>query len=393
LVGVLHESGHALAALLLQPGPVTVYLDTYGQPTNGWQWQLGRLRVHLACANFWWRGGYCTAPGMAQAGRGPEALYVLAGPLLPLLLAGLAAWLASGPKPAFGTSAYMPWLVGHGVALATLAIAFVSAVVNLVPRRQRIVLADGRAVPNDGQLLLAIWRRPRRTAALAAQVQQAEVHRLAGQYAESAALYVAILPQAQTTRALLCTVIHVLFMASRYEEALALSARHHQDFAAEITNDDRFGHALLLSRTEQHGLALAAYAALIDQPQPYLLAYSNRGYTHLLLGNYEAALADFGQVISFEAAPAYAYANQGLALLKLGQEAAGLAAIRRGLALDATNAYAHRNLGIYHFDRGEYAPALGCFEQAAQLDPATHQLAYYTQQTHQHLAVAASAGG
>ncbi len=53
LVGVLHESGHALAALLLQPGPVVVYLDSYGQPTGGWQWQLGRLRVHLAGANFW----------------------------------------------------------------------------------------------------------------------------------------------------------------------------------------------------------------------------------------------------------------------------------------------------------------------------------------------------
>ncbi len=318
---------------------------------------------------------------------------MLAGPLLPLLLAGLAAWLASGPKPAFSTITYVPWLMGHTAALVALALAFISAVSNLVPRCQRVVLADGRAVPNDGQQLLAIWRRPQRNAALTAQVQQAEAHRLAGDYAASAALYVAILPQAQPTRALLCSAIHVLFMASRYEEALALSARHHQEFAAEITDDDRFGQALLLSRTEQHGPALAAYAALIDQPQPYLLAYSNRGYTHLLLGNYEAALADFEQVISFEAAPAYAYANQGLALLKLGQEAAGLAAIQRGLALDVTNSYAHRNLGIYHFDRGEYALALSCFEQVGQLDPATHQLADYTQQTRQHLSAAAGAGG
>lgn len=262
-----------------------------------------------------------------------------------------------------------------------------------MPRRQHTVLANGRAVPNDGQQLLAVWRRPQRTAALTAQVQRAEAHRLAGEYAESAALYAAILPQAQPARPLLRSAIHVLFMAGRYEEALALSTRHHQEFAAEITDDDRFGHALLLSRTEQHGPALAAYASLIDQPKPYLLAYSNRGYTHLLLGNYAAALADFEHVISFEAAPAYAYANQGLALLKLGQEAAGLAAIRRGLALDAANAYAHRNLGIYYLDRGEYALALSYFKQAEQLDPATHQLGDYMQQTRQHLAAAASTGG
>lgn len=392
LVGALHEGGHALAALLLQPGPVTVYLCSYGRPTGNWHFQLGRLRVHLSHTSIWWRGGYCQAPGMAQAGRWQEGLFILAGPLLPLLVVGAAAWVAHGPKPAFEAPAYMPWLVSRTVAAAALALAGLGAVGNLLPRRKPTVLADGRLMPSDGQLLLSVWRRPRLTAALAAQLQRAEAHRLAGEYAESAGLYLAILPQAQVTRPLLRVAVHVLFQAGRYAEALALSTRHHQEFASEITDDDRFGHALLLSRTDQHALALAAYTALLEQPQPYPLAYSNRGYTYNLLGEYERAVVDFDQAIALAASPAYAYSNRGLARLKLGQETAGLADINHGLSLDPANAYAYRNLGIYHFDQADYQLALRYFKQARQHDPLTHQLAEYEQKTRLRLTSARADG-
>jgi len=394
LVGVLHEGSHALAALLLQPGPVVVHLGTYGRPTGNWQFGLGRLRVHLAYTSIWWRGGYCQAPAMAGAGRGAEALFVLAGPLLPMLLTGLVAWLVSSQKPAFEAPAYVPWLVGRTVALAALALATISAVFNLLPRRKPIVLADGRHLFNDGQQLLNNWRRPRLNAALAAQMQQAEAHRLAGAYAESAALYLAILPRPpRPTRALLGQATHVLFMAGRYAEALVLSTRQQQEFAAETTDDDRFTRGLLLSRTGQHAAALAVYTALLEQPQPYPLAYLNRGYTHNLLGHYALALADFDLALAHDAEPAYTYANRGLALLGLGQEAAGLADIQRSLALDPANAYGHRNLGIYHLGRGEPAAALRCLEHAWQLDPHTHELDAYLQQAHQHLAPGAGTGG
>lgn len=393
LVGALHEGGHALAALLLQPGPVTVHLGTYGRPTSNWQLQLGRLRVHLAYTSIWWRGGYCQAPAMAQAGRWGEALFILAGPLLPLLVTGLAAWLASTQKPSFDSPAYVPWLVSRTVALAALAVAVISALFNLLPRRKPLALVDGRLLLNDGQQLLNTWRRPQLTAALTAQAQQAEAHRLAGEYAESAALYAAIIPRARPTRALLGQAIHVFFQVGRYAEALALSTQQHRDFAAEITADDRFGHALLLSRTDQHVSALEAYSALIDQPQPYPMAYNNRGYTHNLLGNYELALADFDQAISLGIEPAHAHSNRGLALTKLGQTEAGLAAINYGLVLDSTNAYGYRNLGIHHLDRGEYTVALRYFEQAQQLDPTTHELGTYLQKAHQHLARSTGTGG
>jgi tetratricopeptide (TPR) repeat protein len=393
MVGVLHESGHALAALLLQPGPVTMHLGTYGQLTGNWLFRLGRLRIYLAYNKIWWRGGYCELPAMGQLARWQQVSFLLAGPLWPLLLAAVVAVVVRGHKPAFQDESYVAWLVLWAVVMAWLVLAVSGALFSLIPRRQPIILADGRRVHNDGQQLLTAWRRPGLHRALASQLQQAEAYRLAGEYARSAELYEAILPRAKATRPLLCTAIHVLLRAGRYAEALALSTQHHQDFAAEITDDDRFGHALLLSRTDQPALAMEQYSALIDQPHPYPLAYNNRGYTHNLLGNYELALADFNQAIALDIEPAYAHANRGLALLKLGHTAAGLAALDRSLALDPAQAYAFRNLGIHHLDRGEYTQAALFFEQAEQLDPTTHKLASYQQQTRQHLEKASDTGG
>ncbi|GAB3634994.1 hypothetical protein GCM10027422_05840 [Hymenobacter arcticus] len=202
-----------------------------------------------------------------------------------------------------------------------------------------------------------------------------------------------MLARAIPTPALLRPSIFVLLQASRYAEALALSTKYHQLFAAGQTDGDRFTHALLLSRTGQHELALAACTALIEQPQPYPIAYVNRGYTYNLLGQHTLALADFDQSLTLAVEPSYVHANRGLALLKLGQTAAGLAAIAHSLALDPANAYAHRNLGIYHLDRGEYAAALALFEQAGQLDPTTHGLAEYTQKARQHSEETSGAGG
>ena len=393
MVGVLHESGHALMALLLQPGPVTVHLGTYGQPTGNWLFRLGRLHIYLAYNKIWWRGGYCECSAMGQLARWQQVSFLLAGPLWPLLLAAIAAVVVRGHKPTFQDESYVAWLVLWTVAMAWLVLAGLGALLSLIPRRQPIVLADGRHIYNDGQQLLIAWRRPGLHRALASQLQQAEAYRLAGEYAQSAELYAAILPQAKATRPLLCSAIHVLFRAGRYAEALALSTQHHQDFAAEITDDDRFGHALLLSRTDQPALAIELYSALINQPHPYPLAYNNRGYTHNLLGNYELALADFNQAIALEIELAYAHANRGLALLKLGQTAAGLAAIDHSLALDPAQSYGYRNLGIYHLDQGEYDTALAYFEQARQLDPTTHGIDSYQQQARQHLEKASDAGG
>jgi len=378
LLIIVHEGGHAGAGLLLLPGTVTVYLGSYGQPEGNSRLRIGRLRVVAKRNVLRWHGGCCFYQPAAVA-RWRHVVVVVAGPLLPLLVAGvgfyLSFWGANGLHRLF--------------TLTFLFIVLTSTFRNLFSSNRTVRLASGEQIPTDGRQLRELLF----PAGHVRQEQQAYAAVVAGRYAEGAELYTELVKQGPPTRSLLCNAVHALFQVGRYAEALALSTRHHQEFTAEITDDDRFGHALLLSRTDQHSPALEAYSALINQPQPYPMAYNNRGYTHNLLGSYELALADFNQAISLGIEPAYAHSNRGLALTKLGQTAAGLAALHHGLALDPTNAYGYRNLGIYHLDQGEYSVALRYFEQAQQLDPTTHELGTYLQKAHQHLAQSTGTGG
>jgi tetratricopeptide (TPR) repeat protein len=383
VVGVLHEAGHALAALTLLPGPVTIHLGTYGQPNQNLSFQVGRLRVFVAYTVLLWRGGYCECPTSATAATWRQVVFIVAGPLLPLLLTGASVAVAFA-QPNYALRALACCLLG----IATMGFFF-----NLVPRAKPVLLADGQQTFNDGQLLVTIYRQPKLSRRLHEQLQQAEAYWMAGNHTESADLYVALLAEVVPSASMLQNAYNILAQVGRYAEALPLSRRYQEEFAEQLTDDDRFTHGLILSRLGHHLAAIDAYTALIEQPQPYLNAYNNRGYTHNLLGNYTLALSDFNQAIAREPDQAYAYNNRGLALLKLGQEAAGLADIQHGLALDPANAYGYRNLGIYYLDRGEYPAALQHFEQAQQLDATTHELSTYMVIAHQHLAQSASTGG
>ena len=307
----------------------------------------------------------------------------MAGPLLPLVLAG------AGTAVTFTQPNY----VLRALACYLLGVAVLSFFFNLVPRAKPVLLADDQQIYNDGQLLVNLYRQPKLSRRLDAQLRQAEAYWMAGKRTESADLYVALLSEFVPSASMLQNAYNILTQVGRYTEALALSRQYQEEFADLLTDGDRFTHALILSRLGQHPAAIDAYTALIEQPQPYVNAYNNRGYTHNLLGNYAQALADFDQALAREPEQAYTYNNRGLALLKLGQEAAGLADIRHGLALDPANAYGYRNLGIYYLDRGEYVVALQHFEQAQQLDPTTHELDTYMQKTHQHLALCTSTDG
>jgi tetratricopeptide (TPR) repeat protein len=378
LLITLHEGGHAVAALVLMPGPIKVYLGSYGQSDGQSQLRVGRLHVFIKRNLLKWRGGCCYTQPPAILARWRTAVFILAGPLLPLLLASWGFYLgmhyANGPHRVF--------------LLIFLFTASVSALRNLIPSHHVARTPSGQQLGTDGFQLRQLLFPP----AQARLAERAATSLAAGNYPASAELYLALLQQTPPTYALLTTTIYILCQTGQYAEALVLSQQQ-QTFGAELTDDNRFTRALILSRLDQHQAALDAYTALIEQPQPYPMAYNNRGYTYNLLGNYALARLDFDQALRYEAESAYAYCNRGLALLELGEEAAGLADIQHGLALDSANAYGYRNLGIYHLGRGEHAVALRYFEQAQQLDPTTHSLGIYLQKAHQHLAQNAGAGG
>jgi tetratricopeptide (TPR) repeat protein len=374
----LHELGHALAALALQRGRVTVYLGSYGQQAGGGRLRLGRLRVYfrynplrLAAGGGLCQAQYPVGPS-GQAWRG--LLYVLAGPLLPLL----AAALGLGLMLTCFAAATNVW---KALPILFFGVALLSAIFNLLPRRHAIALASGKYTHNDGFQTKILLQHQH----LARGLSAAESHFAAGRYAESARLYELLLGRLDLQAELFRRLISAHFHAGAYAPALTVSRQFQRALAAELTEDDLLMQAALCSLAHQYRLAVAAHSALLAQPVPVASSYNNRGYAYNLLEEYALAIPDFDQAIALDANTAFAYNNRGLARLRLGQPGESRADIEHSLQLDAANAYAHRNLGIWHFEHGAYPPALASLERAWQLDPTTPQLADYLQQTRRHL--------
>ena len=379
----LHELGHGLVALALQPGRVTLYLGSHGLAAGGGRLQRGRLRLYFRYNP--WRlavgGGLCRPQYSVLTGGGTwrGLVYVLAGPLLPLAVASLAAGLMLRLFPDASNAA-------KAIPVLFFWLTLLSAMFNLLPSRRAITLAHGGAAHNDGTAVHQLLQYDR--ALRGARAADAAYE--AGDYAQSTRLDELLLGRLGPSAVLFRRLVRGHFLLHAYAPALTVSRQFEHALPAEFDDNDLFGQALLLSRLGRHPEALALYSALVARPAPYVNAYNNRGYTHNVLGEYELAITDFDQVLALAAAAgtdvSYAHINRGLARLKLGQEAAGLADIAHGLRLDPQNAYGYRNLGIHQLDQGHYPEALRLLEQAYQLDPHTHLLSDYLSQARQQVA-------
>lgn len=374
---VVHELGHALVALIMQPGPVSIFLGSYGRAERGGRLRIARLHVHFRYNPATWaRRGLCVVgPAATPVPLAVQLLHTAAGPVLPLLVAALGLLLTFTLAPGAANA-----LKAVPVMFACWAV--LSAIINLLPSRWPAGHYQGEAIYNDGHSLRRLLSH-RHVNRLAEQVNACLAAERLVDGIRPLTQLLRYVPDANNYRLL----VQAYYLQGNYTAALTAS-RQFRQLGAAFTDDDRFTQALLLSRTDQHRQALVLYSALLAQEPPYLEAYNNRGYTYNLLGEYATAVADFDQAIATETSVAYAHNNRGLAYLRLGHEAQGLADIQHGLQLDPANAYGYRNLGIYHLDRGEHTIALGHFEHAHRLDPTTHDLAGYLQQTRQHLEAA-----
>lgn len=146
----LHEGGHALAALLLMPGEVQVYIGSYHQPEGSYHCQLGRLHLFVKRNLLHWRGGCCYASEAAAASRWQYVLFVLAGPATPLVVASLGFYLSMH----YENGMHRLFL------LVFLFVAIVSALKNIFPSYNTLRTPNGQLLAADGFLLRHFFPRP-----------------------------------------------------------------------------------------------------------------------------------------------------------------------------------------------------------------------------------------
>ncbi|MBF9142385.1 tetratricopeptide repeat protein [Hymenobacter properus] len=160
---------------------------------------------------------------------------------------------------------------------------------------------------------------------------------------------------------------------------LRLSHLFEKERPGDFNDGDRAFQAALQENINKLKLNIAQYTARIAQSASDAVAYNNRGYVLLLLGEYKQAIPDFDQAIALRATEVYAFAhnNRGFAYLRTGRPQKALADIEHSLLLDPDNSYAHRNLGIYYYEQGQLEAALAALELAATLNAETPRLNAY----------------
>jgi tetratricopeptide (TPR) repeat protein len=144
---LVHEFGHALAAVLLGKRVLSVHFGS------------GPVVVKSRIAGVWWylhfplQGGLTTiVPGSSNSHKLASFLFVAAGPATHFIFL-LLLWKFAGPELNLALNEASVWSTQSNLLAVAFYVNIVALVVNLVP--SNVVLANGQQVPNDGKRLWA----------------------------------------------------------------------------------------------------------------------------------------------------------------------------------------------------------------------------------------------
>jgi hypothetical protein len=142
LAALVHECGHALAAMWLTPEAAQERVGS-----KRWAIPIRAGRFHAALRPF---AGAPTDEFVARADRGACTAVIAAGPLASLAALLVCLALVGGAAPA-GLRAQV---------LGTLALCCLSSVLNLVPMRVGPLVSDGAQLLRAAGKPRAVWRDP-----------------------------------------------------------------------------------------------------------------------------------------------------------------------------------------------------------------------------------------
>lgn len=129
---------------------------------------------------------------------------------------------------------------------------------------------------------------------------------------------------------------------------------------------------------DKYEQALACFARAAELDATYPNTYTNRGCVYHVMGQHEAALADYTQAVRLGRSSINAKVrnNRGLLYLALSQPRRALSDLYKSVEIDPQYASVYVNLGLTYILLGDYDKALSAFDRAIELD-AIQVLAYH----------------
>jgi tetratricopeptide (TPR) repeat protein len=115
--------------------------------------------------------------------------------------------------------------------------------------------------------------------------------------------------------------------------------------------------------------AIAAYGDAIRQDPKYPISYNNRGVAYFKTGDNDRAIADYTESIKRDPKIASTYANRGRAYRAKGDHAHAIADYGKAISLDGRYADAYNNRGLTWAAKGDHTRAIADYTKAIKLDP------------------------
>jgi tetratricopeptide (TPR) repeat protein len=155
-------------------------------------------------------------------------------------------------------------------------------------------------------------------------------------------------------------------------EAEAEEAKRKADEAERQAEQERQARAAAEQAAQQQLIALKAEADRKQAQSAAEARYStlmNQANTDSNTGNFDNAIATFGEAIRLNPNDALAFYSRGLAYGKKGDNEHAIADYNEAIRLDAKNALAFRNRGLAYEKKGNNDQAIADFSDAIRLDP------------------------
>ncbi|MEM9919822.1 MAG: tetratricopeptide repeat protein [Bacteroidota bacterium] len=359
LTTLFHELGHALPALQFSSGEVVVYIGTYGDVSNSFQWQSGRLRIYFRINMLDWKIGMCQHQGIENWWH--RFWVIIGGPTASLLLSiPLLLWMVYG-----GLST-----VGIVVLSIFILAATLDFFVNIIPFSSSITMHDGSATYNDGyQLIQLIARRNLSPAYL-----KLEQKFLEGQYEEVIEEGSGMLSDGAKEPIIYTLIVRSLIEEKRLNDALDLYREIKQQF--ELNDEDYFLIGCIYNQQEKFEEALKYFEHYFYKNFQDARVLNEMGYAKIYLERYPEALRDLKAAHQY--APDLEAPLLNLALLHLRNDYLEAAAkfLRLAAQRNTESPLLAYYCGMLYEKRRDYDKAVEYYRKAKSLNLEKHGLDY-----------------
>lgn len=363
-----HELGHAIPSLLFTEDAVAIHIGSYGDDKNSFQINLGRLKAFFNFDLIQWNIGLCQHKTPKTYWQ--NMLIVLGGPVASLLV-GIVLFLIM--ENITWNDNRISFFFGFFIISSIW-----DFLVNIIPSKHPIVMADGTMTYNDGSQLVGLIK---------ASKYPMEYHEGVSflydkKYDDAINTFQQVLELKPNQKEIRLILIETLIQTKKHDEALDEMKILDKKKQLGVNEYNLLGWLFMEKKEYQNAISVLSKFLYKFYTDAYAL--NNRGYSFLQIGEYEKAIHDLNSALIHRPDFAFAYNNRGLAKVRLGQVDDGLVDIEKSKSLDETNAHVFLHLGYYFQKTNQIRKAHEHFQKAKDMEIDFHGIDYLIETTREN---------